>query len=244
MEVAIVGGGFSGKAIEQALIKSGATASLHSRSTGFDVLQDDAMARLGHAEVIIEATGHFTTSRKVATDFFSRSTRALATTARASGARHILLSIVNCELPDVQGYGYFAGKTAQEEIARKESPNLTIVRSTQFFEFPQQNLDRMKLGPFALVPTMKIKPVSVEAVAKVIAECATGSRNGQLFEVSGPEVMTLWDMTSKLPSKSALPVPLPIPGKMGRAFRDGVLVPDRAEIVGPSFSEWQRISAA
>ncbi|MBT2566256.1 hypothetical protein J7I84_07040 [Arthrobacter sp. ISL-85] len=45
MEMAIIGGGFSAKAIKQALNEYGVTPTLHSRSTGFDVLQDDAISR-------------------------------------------------------------------------------------------------------------------------------------------------------------------------------------------------------
>ncbi len=244
MEVAVVGGGFSGEAIKRALVERGADVMLLSRSRGFDVLRDDAAERLARAEVIVEATGRFTTGRKAATDFFTRSTRAIAGAARASGARHVLLSIVNCELPEVQGYGYFAGKAAQERVAREQGGRLTIVRSTQWFDFAGQNLDRMRFGPLALVPAMTIKPVAVEAVADVIAECATGARVGELHEVAGPEVMTLWEMTARLPGKAVGPVPLPIPGRMGRAFRRGALVPEDAEVVGPSFSAWLAASRA
>jgi hypothetical protein len=102
----------------------------------------------------------------------------------------------------------------------------------------------MKVGPFALVARMTIKPVALEAVANVIAECATGARTGPLVEVAGPEVMTLWDMTNQLPHKSAKPVPVPIPGSMGRAFRDGILVPgDGTEVTGPRFTEWLATAA-
>ena len=245
MRVAVVGGGASGNAIARAITAQGVDAKLFSRSTGFDVLRDDAVARLTPADVIVEATGHFTTSRKRATDFFVRSTKAVSAAARAAGARHILLSIVNCDLPEVQGYGYFAGKTAQERVAREESgDNLTIVRSTQWFDFPAQNLERMKFGPFALVPKMKMKPVALDAVANVIAECVTGVRTGAVVEVAGPEVMTLWDMTNQLPHKSAKPLSLPIPGSMGRAFRDGILVPgDDTEVAGPRFNEWLAAAA-
>jgi uncharacterized protein YbjT (DUF2867 family) len=239
VRVAIVGGGLSGRAIERAIVRQGASAELFSRSTGFDVLRDNAVERLGQAEVIVEATGRFTTSRKVATDFFTRSTRAVASAARASGARHLLLSIVNCELPEVQGYGYFAGKTAQERVARAESENLTVVRSTQWFEFAGQNLDRMRVGPLALVPGMTIQPVALDAVANVIAECAIGKRVGAFHEVAGPEVMTLGEMTKRLPGKHVLPVAMPIPGRMGRAFRNGALLPGiDVEVVGPRFSDW------
>lgn len=239
MRVAVVGGGSSGRAIRRALTKRGATAALFSRSTGFDVLTDDAATRLGDAEVIVEATGRFTISRRAATDFFTRSTRAVAEAARASGARHILLSIVNGDLPRVQGYGYLAGKTAQERVARQESPDLTIVRSTQWFEFAAQNLERMKLGPVALVPAMTIQPVALDAVADVIAEAATGTRVGALHEVAGPEVTTLWDMTAQLPDKRVTPIPLRIPSRYGRAFRDGTLLPSAGiEVVGPRYAEW------
>jgi hypothetical protein len=239
VKVAIVGGGLSGQAIERAIVKQGATAELFSRSTGFDVLRDNAVERLSQADVIVEATGRFTTSRKVATDFFTRSTRAVTAAARASGARHILLSIVNCDLPEVQGYGYFAGKTAQERVAREESENLTMVRSTQWFEFAGQNLDRMRFGPLALVPGMTIKPVALDAVADVIAKCAVGKRVGASHQVAGPEVMTLGEMTKLLPDKHVLPVAMPIPGIMGRAFRNGALVPGSSvEVVGPRFSDW------
>jgi uncharacterized protein YbjT (DUF2867 family) len=245
MQVAVVGGGASGRAIERALAARGATPELFSRATGFDILTADATARLGHAEVIVEAAGQFTTSRKAATDFFTRSTRAVAGAANASGARHILLSIVNCDLPEVQGYGYFAGKTAQERLARQESQNLTVVRSTQWFEFARQNLERMKTGPLALVPRMRIKPVALEAVADVIAACATGTRTGQTYEIAGPDVMTLWDMTKQLPDKHVRAVPVPIPGRMGRAFAEGTLVPGAdAEIIGPHFTDWLRTNAS
>ncbi len=191
------------------------------------------------AAAIVEATGRFTISRRAATDFFTRSTRAVAEAARASGARHILLSIVNCDLPQVQGYVYMAGKTAQERVARQESENLTVVRSTQWFEFAGQHLDRMKLGSLALVPAMTIKPVALDAVADVIADSAIGNRVGALHEVAGPEVTTLWDMTTQLPGKRVTPIPLRIPTGYGRAFRDGTLLPAaEIEVVGPSFFEW------
>ncbi|WIB11837.1 MULTISPECIES: SDR family oxidoreductase [unclassified Curtobacterium] len=211
----------------------------HSRATGFDVLRDDATRRLAGTDVVIEATGVFTTSRRRATDFFGRSTRAIAAAATELQAHHVLLSIVNCTLPAVQGYGYFAGKTAQEQIARDVSPRLTIVRSTQWFEFARQNLERMRVGPLALVPGMTIAPIALGSVAATIADVATGVRTDSEVEVTGPERMTLWEMTRSLPAPGVVPIPLPIPGAMGRAFRDGALVPAAGtEVIGPRFTDW------
>lgn len=239
MRVVVVGGGISGAAISRAVETRGCSVTQLSRSTGFDVLRDDATAAVAGADVIVEATGQFTTSRNAATQFFTGSTRAIGRAAGAVGARHVLLSIVNCMRPEVQGYGYFAGKTAQEAVARSVSPHLTIVRSTQWFEFARQNLERMRFGPVALIPGMTIAPVALDAVAAVIADVAVGERSAGKVEVAGPDATTLWSMTKALPNLGVTPVLLPIPGRMGRAFRDGALLPAReTEIVGPRFQDW------
>lgn len=239
MQAAVVGGGISGAAIGDALEARGCAVRRLSRATGFDVLRDDAVAALAGVDVVVEATGVFTTSRKRATEFFTASTEAISAAATAADARHVLVSIVKCMQPEVQGYGYFAGKTAQEAAARAASPRLTIVRSTQWFEFARQNLERMRFGPFALVPGMTIAPVALDAVAEVIADVVAGDRTGPVVEVAGPDTMTLWDMTKALPDPGAVPVLLPVPGRMGRAFRRGALVPDpRTEVVGPRFGDW------
>lgn len=239
MKVAVVGGGRSGQAIEHALVERGATVQLLSRTTGFDILRDDAVGKLGQFDAIVEATGRFTTSKHIATDFFSRSTRAVSEAARASGAKHVLLSIVNCEKPELQGYGYFAGKAEQERVARMENPDVTIIKSTQWFEFAEQNLDRFSLGPLALILAMKIQPVALTAVADVIAESVTGSRPDISYEVSGPDVTTLWDMTKRIGQRRLLQLPLVIPGATWREFRSGGLLPSAdVEQIGPHFSGW------
>jgi hypothetical protein len=239
VKVAIVGGGLSGQAIRRAFERQGVTAELLSRSTGFDVLADGSADRLRDAEVVVEATGRFTTSAKIATDFFTRSTRAIAAGTQASGAKHILLSIVNCERPEVQGYGYFAGKAAQERVAREVSGNLSIVRTTQWFEFAGQTLDRMGFGPIALVPRMLIQPVALDAVADVVAEVALGQREGPTHSVAGPEATTLLEMTRRIRPTKAIRVPLLLPGATWAAIARGALLPRTGtDLVGPTFSEW------
>jgi dTDP-4-dehydrorhamnose reductase len=239
MHVAVIGSGISGAAISRAAEARGCSVTQLSRSTGFDVLRDDAVAALAGADVVVEATGRFTTSRRTATEFFTASTRAIGGAAAAIGAHHVLLSIVNCTRPEVQGYGYFAGKTAQEAVARAVSPRLTVVRSTQWFEFARQNLERMRVGPVALVPGMTIAPVALDAVAAVIADVVVGDRTEPVVEVAGPDTMSLWAMTTALPDPGVTPVRLPIPGSTGRAFRDGALLPtDGTEVVGPHLRDW------
>ncbi|MDJ0356299.1 hypothetical protein [Paenarthrobacter sp. PH39-S1] len=207
-------------------------------------MHDDAAAALDGVEAVIEATGLFTTSRRVATRFFSSSTRAIAHAVRECQIdRHVLLSIINCERPDVQGYGYFAAKAEQERIARCVSEHLIIVRSTQWYEFAEQNLERFRLGPIALVPSMKIRPVALAAVAEVLADSALGAPPSSTVEVTGPDITTLWALTQQVRQHAhqhtPQPIPLPLPGRLGAAFRGGALLPaDGVETVGPTLADW------
>lgn len=239
MQVVLVGTGRLGGAVRDALDRRSVPTRPLSRATGFDVLTPDSSASLGEADVVVEATDLFTQHAQRAKDFFVRSTRTVNAAARRAGARHILVSIVHCEQPALRGNGYYAGKAEQERVARDEHEGLTIVRSTLWFEFARQNLDRMRYGPLAVVPAMRVQPVALDAVADVVADCATGERTGPLHEVAGPEVNTLWRMTTALPGRRGLPVPVPVPGRAGRALRDGTLLPGPdVEVVGPRFADW------
>ena len=178
MAAVVIGAGRLGTAVRRALEQRSVTVRALSRSTGFDVRAPRDLPELGEVVTIIEATDIFTQNREAASDFFVRSTRAVNAAARKIGARHILMSIVNREKPELQGNGYYAGKAEQERVARQEHENLTIVRSTLWFEFARQNLHRMRLGAVAVVPAMTVQPVALDTVAEVIAGCVTGERSG------------------------------------------------------------------
>lgn len=244
LDVAVVGGGASGEAIRQALAVLGARARLLSRSTGFDVRRDDLHERVEGAGAIIEASGIFTTNQKTASQFFLASSRAVSAAANRLGVPHVLLSIVNCESPQVRGYGYFAAKAEQADFARERSDRLILVRSTQWFEFAEQNLERLRFGPVAAVPSMRLQPVALTSVAGVLAECATDRREGNVHDLAGPERVTLWQMTRSLKRRWPKPVPLVVPTSYGRAFRRGACIPgENAEIIGPRFNDWLRTRA-
>lgn len=239
MRVAVVGGGTSGLAIQHAVEQRGAECVVMSRSTGFDVRDAQASDRLTEFDVVIEAVGGTFLRRRPAEEFFTTSTRTIARATESSGTRHVLLSIVNCDLPEVRGYGYFAAKAEQERVARQVSPRLSIVRSTQWFEFAGQNQQRMKVGPVSIVPAMQIQPVALDAVAETIAEEALSDRPHDLVEVAGPETMTLQELTRATCPPSPRPVVVTIPTTYGKAFTNGALLPPpTTPIVGPVLSDW------
>lgn len=239
MRAAIIGSGQLARTVHTHLARHGASSSLHSRSTGFDVLDSRTHDAVGDVDVLIEATDIHTQKARVATEFFVSSTRAVNAMARRFDARHILVSIVGCRRPDLQGNGYYAGKAAQERVALSEHAGTTIVRSTTWHEFARQNLERLRLGPFALVPAMTIRPVALDAVAQAVTECARGVRRESTYDLAGPDVTTLWRMTKTLTGIQDLKIPLRIPGVAGRAMRDGALLPrTNFETIGPRFEDW------
>lgn len=210
-----------------------------SRSTGFDVSSPVSFAGMGPIDAVVEATNIATMSATTAVDFFTASTHHISQAAAEAGiGKHVLLSIVNCDDEGAQAYGYYAGKAAQERAARAMNQAVTIVRTTQWFEFAQQMAQQMKRGPVTVVPKMRTQPVELRAVADVIAQCCIGERTGALYEVCGPEQMWLRDMVKALPETGVV-LQFPMPGKAGKAFRDGTLVPEPdCEVIGSTFHEW------
>lgn len=239
MEIVIIGNGLLGRTVEAVLAEQGVAARMLSRSSGFDVTEDTAFTQVGAADAIIETTGITTTSARVAAEFFARSTTTVSLAARAAGARHVLVSIIGCDKPEVQGFGYYRGKHVQEQLARAKSPDLSLVRSTQWHEFAGQTLRRFAFGPAGMVPLMQVQPVAAREVALVAVECALAAGPEPLREVAGPEVTTVLRMARALPERPGFVLPMPLPGTYGRAFRSGALLAgETAEIRGPSFGEW------
>lgn len=234
--VAVVGRGRLGTAVHDALVARGADVLLLSRADGFDVTQPVSFEPFGSLDAVVEATDVFTNDARKAREFFEASTRHIGAAAAAGGIAHLLVSIVGCSAPALAGNGYYAGKAAQERAFLAGPSKTILLRSTLWYEFARQNAERLHVGPVALVPGITSQPVALEAVAQVVAERCTGERTFDELDVSGPRVMTLWQLTKALPG---LAVPLRVPGAAGRALRDGTLLPPAGtEVVGPSYDEW------
>lgn len=243
MRIAVAGGtGVAGTYVVEAARTDGHDVVALSRRTGVDVVTGDGLARaLSGAEVVVDALNVGTTDRRRATEFFVRTTRNLQQAAASAGvARIVLLSIVGIDR--VPGFGYYAAKLAQEDEATKGPLPVTVVRATQFHEFAAQILGRMRLGRLALVPTMRIQPVAARSLGRCLVEVATGPEGSGRLEVAGPEAVPLVDLarqTATRGGRRTLVLPLPVPGRTGKALRHGALLagPD-ARVIGPGPSEW------
>lgn len=130
----------------------------------------------------------------------------------------------------------------QEQVARAAGLPTTVVRATQFHEFPAQVMGRLRIGPLAPMPSMRSRTVAAGAVGEVLVEVAAAAPGAGFLEVGGPEVASMVDLARRLVRQRGrrfVVVPFVLPGPTGRAMRQGALLPgDGARLVGPTFDEW------
>ncbi|MEU1875427.1 uncharacterized protein YbjT (DUF2867 family) [Streptomyces ambofaciens] len=226
MRVAVAGGtGLVGKYVVGELRAAGHTPVILARSHGVDLTTGAGLAeKLSGSDAVIDVANIVTTRRKTAVDFFSRTTGNLIAAARAGGVAHLVtLSIVGSDEVD---FGYYFGKRAQEELVRGGAVPWTVVRATQFFEFPEPLLD--SASPVVVVPRMLTRPVAAQDVAQTLVEHAVGGPAGMAPEIAGPDQLDMVDMARRIArarGRRRLVVPVTLPGKVGKAMTTGGLLP-------------------
>ena len=241
MRVAVVGGtGVVGRYVVEAVQAAGHEANVVARSQGADLMSGDGLAAaLEPADVVIDVANTPSSSRRKATDFFERATTNLLRAEREAGVgHHVALSIVGVDEID---FGYYLAKRRQEELVRAGSVPWTLLRSTQFHEFPAQLADRMR-GPLLPVPTMTTQPVAAREVAELMVELALAGPSGTTSEIAGPEVHRMPDLVRRLlraRGSRRVVVPVRLPGKVGVAMAGVGLLPTGDGRRGTqTFSEW------
>ncbi len=149
------------------------------------------------------------------------------------------LSIVGI---DRVSWSYYRAKLAQEKAVRSGPLPSTIVRATQFHEFPGQILDRAHLGPLAAIPVMAVQPIAARTVAEFLVRSVEQPPSSEIVEIAGPrpeDLVALARATARRRGRRVLVVPIRVPGAAGRAMRRGDLRPGPdAQLVGPSFADW------
>jgi len=243
MKIAVAGGtGVVGAYAVQAIADAGHEAVVLSRSRGIDLRDETGLAQaLTGVEVIVDATNPDSVGRSKATAFFTEVTARLQAAGSAQGvARLVTLSIVGID--GVSGYGYYQAKLAQEVAALAGPLPVSIVRATQFHEFPAQILARARLGPVAAIPVMRVQPVAARTVGQFLMGAAIDPPRDQTVEIAGPDVEDLVIMARRLVQarhQRLKVMPVLVPGAAGKAMRDGkLLATATTKLVGPSFAEW------
>ncbi|MCK1798458.1 NAD(P)H-binding protein [Streptomyces sp. XM4193] len=254
MDIAVVGGtGLLGRRVVAGLRSGGHAVRVLSR-TGpehrVDLTTGAGLARaLDGAAVVVDASNRTGTSAAARSTLVGGTARLLEAEAAAGVAHHVCVSIVNCdEVP----LGYYRAKADQERLVERGRTPWTIVRATQFHEFVAASFlaPLKRLGVHA-VPGALLQPVDTSEAADAVVRVATAEPTCGLVEITGPrahelgELARLWRESN---GSRALPLPVRVPGALGRALRAGALTVPGGEDRGTSgvlrgtttFEEWLR----
>jgi uncharacterized protein YbjT (DUF2867 family) len=242
MRIAIAGGtGTLGRPVVEELRSRGHEVRVLSRgsreypvdlTTGAGL--DEALAG---CDVVVDASND--SSKQAAQTLVEGSRRLLAAEAAAGVGHHVCVSIVGC---DQVPMGYFKVKAEQERVVEQGPVPWSIVRATQFHEYVVQTLApaaRLRILP---APRARMQTVAVDEAARAVADVAEGGPRRGRLDVAGPQITDLRDLVRQWRSATGLRavlLPLPLPGRLGRALRDGVLTAERPDVRGgTSFAEW------
>jgi uncharacterized protein YbjT (DUF2867 family) len=160
--------------------------------------------------------------------------RTLVEAARRQGAPHLVyISIVGV---DKIPYRYYRTKHAVEKLIEDSGLPYTILRATQFHTLPDTvfNVLAKVPGIVALPKGLRDQPIDVAEVAERLAELAQAAGPARrVDDMGGPEVLTaeemLGDYLKARGLRRPVRVPLPLPGRAARGFREGHhLAPDHA----------------
>lgn len=247
-EVAVVGGtGTLGTEIVAALEGRGAEVRRLSRSSPEHPIDLTNGAGLREAldgcGVVVDASNGppSAKARAVLVD----GGRRLSEAARAAGATHLVCaSIVGIENVPM---AYYRVKVEQEGVVKGGAIPWTIVRATQFHELLDGLLAGAARWRVAPAAGARFQPVAAAEAGSYIAEVALGAPSGRTHSIAGPDVHTLRELGSirgRVTGRKTLPLPVPLPGKLGRSLRGGALTCAAPDARGQvTYEAWLRREA-
>ncbi|WP_311765205.1 SDR family oxidoreductase [Streptomyces zingiberis] len=207
--------------------------SRRRRPAGDDRPYDWVTGDLGSGEGIAEAVAGTdvvihcaTTAGRGDVEATRRLTETVA--GQTEGSPHLVhISIVGIDRIPL---GYYRAKLECERIIESSQVPWTILRATQFHDLIVRIAAAQRRLPVALACAgVRFQPVDVGEVAGRLVELADGLPAGRAPDMGGPEVRSHADLTREWLRATGRRRPvlsLPLPGKAGRALRDGAnLVP-------------------
>lgn len=250
MRVAVVGGtGVVGSLVVQELAARGDEVRILSRRPprqvppGVSHRPVDLAAGEGLTEgvegieTVVDAANELKKAKAVLVE---GARRLLEAEAAAGVGHHVAISIVGCDRTPVP---YYRVKVAQEEAVAAGPVPWSTLRATQFhnlLDWVFQSAARRRVAPVGGIP---IQPVDPAVVARRVVEIVHSEPGGRVPEVAGPRVERIGDLSRVWREQRGgrlLPVPIAIPGKLGRALRGESICNRGAAAGGPNFAEWLR----
>lgn len=250
MKVAVVGGtGVLGKPLVGALAAAGDEVRVLSRRAPkrlpdgashrrVDLTGGEGLAEaLAGVEVVVDCSN--STPRNAAPVLVEGTKRLLRAGKEVGVRHHVGVSIVGCDRVPM---AYYEVKVEQEEaIAAGEVP-WSLLRATQFHTLIAWVFGQA--GRARVVPngSARLQPIHPPVVAERLAETVHAEPAGRLGDIAGPEVLTLTELAKawRGAGHRALPLRIPMVGRIGRPLREGALCNQDAAAGGPTFEGWLR----
>ncbi|PKP99372.1 MAG: complex I NDUFA9 subunit family protein [Alphaproteobacteria bacterium HGW-Alphaproteobacteria-13] len=208
------GGGFVGRYVVQRLLARGARVRVAEREprkalflkplgglgqTQFvaaDVRDAASVARVvAGSDAVINLAGSFADMQAVHAD----GARHVAAAARAAGIRALVhLSAIGADSDSPSAYGRSKGDG--EAAMRASFPDAAILRPSIVFGREDRFINRfaamVRTLPVipVIAPATKLQPVYVGDVADAVVAALDGAAAGRLFELGGPQVLTMQEL--------------------------------------------------
>jgi uncharacterized protein YbjT (DUF2867 family) len=161
-------------------------------------------------------------------------TRNLVRAASKAGVRHLAyISVIGA---DTVPLGYFKSKLGAEKAVSDSGVPWTTLRAAQFHDLALNVVSKMAMMPVLPAPGgMRWEPVDPRDVAARLVELTLGKPAGLVPDLAGPKVYGLDELARgylKARGKRRMRMPVRMPGKVGRVYREGKAdlggIPDRA----------------
>ncbi|HSV40890.1 MAG TPA: NAD(P)H-binding protein [Nocardioidaceae bacterium] len=242
MRIAVAGGtGVVGRHVVRVASERGHDTVVLTRSQGVDLTTGAGLeGRLEGIDAVVDVTSVVTQNPRKARAFFGSVTKHLLAAEKAAGvAHHIALSIVGIDRATI---GYYQGKIEQERLVVEGDVPWSVLRVTQFHDFPLQVLIGAAIAGFVPVPRVLTQPVASVEVAAALIDLVEAGPSGRVPDLAGPEPLQLVDMVRRVNKARGLGrrvVPIHVPGRIGKRLRAGALIPDQDGPRGQTtFEEW------
>ena len=142
------------------------------------------------AQVVVDVANSPSFEDKQVLEFFETSGRNLLAAEAAAGVgHHVALSVVGADR--LSESGYLRAKVAQEKLIAASKIPLTILRSTQFFEFVGAIVDSATRGNDVHLSPALLQPIASDDVAAALAPLTIKEALDGIIEVAGPEKIPL-----------------------------------------------------